>query len=115
MEIFDENGVLIESPDLNKGWLENQQRVIAHHPATEKIPEESHSELLQGTDDLWSLVVDQPYVPAKPAWDETETYQIYHPYTPEQLAERSRPTQEQRLTAVENALLELMLGGEPLV
>ena len=106
MKIYDEAGQLLTAaPDLTKGRLEHTQRLVQHHPAQE---EKSHVEVMPGTDGLRHLVIDQP---AQDAWDEYEDAQIYHPYTPEELAERNKPTVEQRLDAAETALLELMLGG----
>ena len=53
-------------------------------------------------------VVDVPGVPAREAWEERVPIQIYHPYTQVQLdeikAEKNRPTQEQRLQRVEEAM-----------
>ena len=53
-------------------------------------------------------VVDVPGVPAREAWEENVPIQIYHPYTQAQLekigAEKNRPTQEQRLQRVEEAM-----------
>lgn len=108
MKVYDEsNQLLPKAPDLEKGWLEYTQRLVKHHPAQE---ESSHTEVMPGTDGLRHLVIDQP---ARDAWDEYEDVQIYHPYTPEELAERNKPTLEQRVTATEDALLEMMLqkGG----
>ena len=108
MKVYDETGQLLTSaPDLQKGWLENTQRLVKHHPAQE---EKSRIEVMPGTTGLRHLVIDQP---AQDAWDEYEDVQVYHPYTPEELAERNKPTLEQRVEATETALLEVMLmqGG----
>ena len=108
MKVYDEAGQLLASvPDLKKGWLENTQRLVKHHPAQE---EKSRVEVMPGTTSLRHLVIDQP---ARDAWDEYEDVQVYHPYTPEELAERNKPTLEQRVEAAETALLEVMLkqGG----
>lgn len=108
MKVYDETGQLLTSaPDLKKGWLENTQRLVKHHPAQE---EKSRVEVMPGTTGLRHLVIDQP---ARDAWDEYEDVQVYHPYTPEELAERNKPTLEQRVEATETALLEVMLmqGG----
>ena len=115
MKIYDEAGVLLTAPDLEKGWLEAVQRVVKHHPAQPAVPAVTHIETMPGTGGLRHVVEDVPAVPARPARDETETVQVYHPFTPEQQAEHDRPTQQERLTAVENAVLELMLGGEAVV
>ncbi len=108
MKVYDESGQLLTAaPDLTKGWLENTQHLVQHHLAQK---EKSHMEVMPGTTGLRHLVIDQP---ARDAWDEYEDAQIYHPYTAEELAERNRPTLERRVTAAEDALLEMMLqqGG----
>lgn len=106
MKVYDEAGhILTGNLDLTKGWLEDTQRLVKHHPAQ---AEKSHVEVMPGTDGLRHLVIDQP---EQAAWDEYEPVQIYHLYTPEELAEREKPTLMQRMEAAENALLELMLRG----
>ena len=108
MNVYDESGQLLTSaPNLTKGWLENTQRLVQHHPAQE---EQSHVEVMPGTTGLRHLVIDQP---AWDAWDEYEAVQVYHPYTSEELAEHNKPTLERRVEAAEDALLEMMLqqGG----
>ena len=115
MKIYTEKGMEIQSPNLDKGFLTTEQRIVAEHPAEPEIPAVTHVETMDGTDGLKCIVEDSPAIPAKEAWTEYETVQIYHEYTPAQLAERSKPTQEERLTALENCVLELMLGGEPVV
>ncbi len=106
MNVYDESGQpLTSAPDLTKGWLENTHRLVQHHPAQK---EKSHPEVMPGTAGLRHLVVDQP---ARDAWDEYEDAQIYHPYTPEELAERNKPTLEQQVNALSDVVLELMLKG----
>ena len=110
MKIYDESGQLLAAPDLDRGWLETTQRLVAHHPAEPGRPAVTHLEVMQGTRDLRKLVVDVPAVPAKDAWDETETVQVYHPFTPEELAQREQAAvpgraYEQRLAALERAVL----------
>ncbi len=106
MKVYDESGQLLTAaPDLEKGWLENAQRLVQHHPAQ---VEKSHVEVMPGTNGLRHLVIDKP---ARDAWDEYENVQIYHLYTPEELTERNKPTQSERLDALESAMLEMMLKG----
>lgn len=114
MKIYDESGRLLTGePDLTRGWLGTQQRLKAHEPARPAQAEQSHLEVMAGTDGLRRKVVDVPFLPAVPARDEYELVRVYHPYTEQELEQLSRPGQEERLCAVENALLELMLtGGE---
>ena len=110
MTIYDESGMVMEAPDLSACWVEQKRRLLASHPATEAV---THLEVMPGTAGLRRLVVDTP---ARAAWDEYETYGVYHPYTEEELASMNAPTAEQRLDATEAAILELAsmiaAGGE---
>ena len=110
MEIYNEQMELIESPDLKKGWLEDSSRTV-HHDAVEAVPEVWHHEVIaeypNGGKDV-ARVIDVPGVEAQDAWDEEIPIQIYHPYTQEELeaieAEKNKPTQEERIAALEAQL-----------
>lgn len=121
MKIIDTNGNPMENPDLALGWLENKTQTI-HHDAVEGVEEVSHYETIaeypNGGKDV-QKVVDVPGVEAKDAWDEEEQVQVYHLYTAEELAaqEQARkeaeekaqlPTAEERLAALEAAMLDLL-------
>ena len=111
MKIYDESGQLIATPDLDKGWLETAQCLVARHPEEPGRPAVTHTEVMAGTKNLRKLVVDQPEVPAKDAWDEYEAVQVYHPYTSEELAQREQSAvhdreYERRLAALERMMLE---------
>ena len=109
MKIYDEQGRLLEAaPDPETGWLEPTQRLVQHHPAVPAVPAAMRVEVMAGTEGLRHLVEDQPAVPAKDAWDEYEVVRVFHPYTPEQLEARSRPSLDDRMAAAEQALLLLM-------
>lgn len=110
MEIYDEKMERIVDPDLTLGWLEDTVRRVAHEevPAVQEIWHyETAAEYENGGRDVVK-VVDVPGVPAREAWEENVPIQIYHPYTQVQLdeikAEKNRPTQEQRLQRVEEAM-----------
>ena len=110
MEIYDEKMELIVDPDLTLGWLEDTVRRVEHEevPAVQEIWHyETAAEYENGGRDVVK-VVDVPGVPAREAWEENVPIQIYHPYTQAQLeeieAEKKRPTQEQRLQRVEEAM-----------
>ena len=133
MKIIDINGNPMENPDLSLGWLEDKTQTI-HHDAVEGVEEVSHYEtetLPDGTPAIYydadgrekgrdvRKVVDVPGVEAKDAWDEEEQVQVYHLYTAEELAahEKARkeaeekaqlPTAEERLAALEAAMLDLL-------
>lgn len=121
MKIIDTNGNPIETPDLSLGWLEDKTQTI-HHDAVEGVEEVSHYETIaeypNGGKDV-EKVVDVPGVEAKDAWDEKEQVQVYHLYTADELAaqEQARkeaeekaqlPTTEERLAALEAAMLDLL-------
>lgn len=110
MEIYDEKMERIVDPDLTLGWLEDTVRRVEHEevPAVQEIWHyETAAEYENGGRDVVK-VVDVPGVPAREAWEESVPIQIYHPYTQAQLeeieAEKKRPTQEQRLQRVEEAM-----------
>lgn len=102
MKIIDENGLPVENPDLELGWLKDETEIV-HHDAVDAVIEQSHMETLMrpdGTPDIYydsegnetgrsvRKVIDVPGSPAKPAWDEEVSYQRYTPYTEAELAER---------------------------
>lgn len=121
MKIIDINGNPMESPDLSLGWLEDKTQTI-HHDAVAGMEEVSHYETIaeypNGGKDV-QKIVDVPGVEAKDAWDEEEQVQVYHLYTAEELAAQAEakkkaeeaamlPTTEERLAAVEAAMLDLL-------
>lgn len=121
MKIYDINGNPMKSPDLSLGWLEGKTQTI-HHDAVSGVEEVSHYETLaeypNGGKDV-QKVVDVPGVEAKDAWDEEEHVQVYHLYTAEELAAQAEarkkaeekaqlPTTEDRLAAVEAAMIDLL-------
>ena len=113
MEIYNENMELIENPDLSLGYLKESTRTV-HHEAIEAIEEVWHHEIIaeypNGGKDVCK-VIDVDGVEAKDAWDEEVEIQIYVLYTQEELdaieAERNKPTQEERIAALEKENLEL--------
>lgn len=123
MKIYDENMQRIENPDLSKGWLEVKKRTV-EHAAIIGVKEVGHHEVIAeypngGKDIAW--VIDVPGVEAKEAWTEEVAYQVYHPYTQDELdkmaEERAKPTVEQRVEALEAAnddiilMMADMIGG----
>ena len=121
MKIIDENGLPVESPDLKKGYLKQETQTI-HHDAVAGVEEVSHYETLaeypNGGKDV-QKVVDVPGVAAQEAYDEEMDVQRYVLYTAEELAaqEKARkeaeekaqlPTAEERLAALEAAMLDLL-------
>ena len=121
MKIIDINGNQMENPDLSLGWLEDKTQTI-HHDAVAGVEEVSHYETLaeypNGGKDV-QKVVDVPGVAAQEAYDEEVDVQRYVLYTAEELAaqEKARkeaeekaqlPTAEERLAALEAAMLDLL-------
>lgn len=91
MRIFDENNVEITSPDLNLGYLVQEEMFVTHHEAVKAVDEQWHYETIKnypnGGKDV-SKVIDVPGVEAREAWDEYEVVQRYIRYTDEELAAR---------------------------
>lgn len=114
-EIYNEQMERIENPDLTLGYLRPGTRT-EHHDAVEGVTEVWHYETVaeypNGGKDI-RKVVDVPGVEAKAAWDEEVPIQIYVPYTQEELnrmeAERSKPTQEERITQLETTTDDIIL------
>lgn len=120
MKIIDSNGVEIATPDLTKGSLKQETQTV-RHDAVEGVEEVSHYEYKtypNGGRDRWK-VVDVPGVAAQGAYDEEVEVQRYVLYTAEELAaqEKARkeaeqkaqlPTAEERLAALEAAMLDLL-------
>lgn len=123
IEVYDQQGNLLEEYDLNLGVLEQSTRTI-HHPAIEGVEEVWHWETVaeypNGGKDV-QKIIDVAGVQAEEAWDEEIQIKVYVPYTQEELdameAERNKPTAEERIAKLEeeNAYLkeslEMLLSG----
>ena len=117
MRIYDQEGNPVANFDPRQGRLEMQTRTI-HHDAVEAVAEKGHWETVAeypetgGKDVRW--VVDVPGLQGQEAWEETETYWLYIPYTEEELAQMesalSKPSADDRVAELEEAL-ELLLSG----
>ena len=98
MKIIDENGAVVENPDLTLGYLVGGTEPV-EHPAVEGVEEVSHYETVTeypgGGRDV-RKVIDVPGVPAQAAWTEQVPVQRYIRYTAEELAvqEEARKKQE---------------------
>lgn len=125
MKIIDENGAALENPDLTLGWLRDETEAV-EHPAQEGVPELSHYETVaeypNGGKDV-RKIIDREGIPARDAWTEQVPIQRYIRYTAEELAakeeERKKaeqaaqlPTTEERLAALEAAMLDLLAAQE---
>ena len=88
MKIIDENGAVVENPDLTLGYLTTSTEEITH-PAVEGVEEQWHWETVteypNGGKDV-QKIIDVPGVPAQAAWTEQVPVQRYIRYTEEELA-----------------------------
>ena len=121
MKIIDENGAVLENPDLTLGWLRDETEAMKH-PAQAGVPELSHYETVaeypNGGKDV-RKIIDREGIPARDAWTEQVPIQRYIRYTAEELAARKKaeqaaqlPTTEERLAALEAAMLDLLAAQE---
>lgn len=114
MRILDMNGIELDSPDLSRGYLTEEEILIAHHDAVEAVQEQWHYEITavyhNGGKDV-AKVVDVPGVAAKDAWDEYETIQRYIPYTEEELAAQAEATNKEKNLLARVAELEEQLAA----
>ena len=98
MKIIDENGSVVENPDLTAGYLAADTEAV-EHPAQDAVEEVSHYETVakypNGGRDV-RKVIDVPGVPAQAAWTEQVPVQRYIRYTAEELARREKEQQEAR-------------------
>lgn len=113
MRIFDENGIEIESPNLEKGYLKNDRLLIQHHEAVEAVEEVGHWETVAeypngGKDVEW--IVDTPGVEAAEAWDEYEEILRYIPYTETELKLQEYERNRQPLSEME--VLKILLAEQ---
>lgn len=113
MRIFDENGIEIESPDLEKGYLKNDRLLIMHHEAVEAVEEIGHWETVAeypngGKDVEW--IVDTPGAEAAEAWDEYEEILRYIPYTEMEMKLRTHERNRQPLSEME--VLKILLAEQ---
>lgn len=97
MKIIDENGAVVENPDLTLGYLTDDTQPL-EHPAQEAVAEVAHYETVaeypNGGRDV-QRVVDVPGVPARPAWVEQLPVKRYIHYTAEELAAREEARKKQ--------------------
>ena len=121
MKIIDENGAALENPDLTLGWLRDETEAV-EHPAQEGVPELSHYETVaeypNGGKDV-RKIIDREGIPARDAWTEQVPIRRYIRYTAEELEARKEaeqaaqlPTTEERLAALEAAMLDLLAAQE---
>lgn len=117
MLVYDENGNIVENPDLELGRLKADKRFIAHHEAVEAVKEQSHYEIVMvypnGGKDV-QKVIDVPAVEAQEAWDEYEEIYRYISYTESEIEaiefQRNNSATGKRIAELE-AALDILLTG----
>ena len=119
MTIIDENGAVVENPDLTLGYLTDDTEEVTH-PAVEGVEEQWHWETVteypNGGKDV-QKIVDRPGVQAQEEWVEQVPIQKYIRYTAEELAaqDEARKKQEakdklpERVDALETANDDIIL------
>lgn len=74
---------ILNDYDLDLGYLKTDRIFIRHHEEIAEVPCQSHVEVIaeypNGGKDIIE-VVDVPYSPAIPAWDEYEKIKVFIPY-----------------------------------
>lgn len=113
MRILDNNGLDVNSPNLEKGYLKNDRHLIKHHAEVKGVEEIGHYETIAeypngGKDVAW--VVDTPGVEAAEAWDEYEDILRYIPYTETEL--RIRALEEKRRPFSTDEVLRVLLSQQ---
>lgn len=115
MNVYDINGNLLTGYDLSKGKLTPSTRT-EHHETIPPVEEISNWEEKHHPNGGISRrkIIKQHAVPGKDAWDEEITIYVYKPYTPEELetieAEKNKPTDSERIDALE-ASMDALIGG----
>ena len=110
MQVYDQQGNLLESYDPDLGRLERHATLV-QHPAIEGVEEVWHWETVaeypNGGKDV-AKVIDVEGIEAQGAWEEEVPYLTYIPYTQEELEamelEKNRPTEAERIAALEAQL-----------
>ena len=98
MKIYNqEKTEIIENPDLEKGYLKDDTRVVRIVPESIEVPEQFHYEYTDYKNEKGEVygrdrkkVIDQPYQPHIPMHEETEDIKVYIPYTEQELLERKK-------------------------
>ena len=117
MRILDENGIEIESPDYELGYLKPDRIFISHHESIDAVEEQGHWETIAeypngGKDVDW--IVDIPGEPAKEAWDEYEDIQRFVKYTESEIAIRKIEELKQQLSSTDYVALKIVEGAATL-
>lgn len=113
MKIYNENMELLSNYNMREGWLEQKTKTTII-PAVAEVKEKGHYREIRsyangGKDLEW--VIDVEGVKGMPEREEVEEYYIFHPYTEEEREQHNKPTSEERLKMLEEALEALLEGA----
>lgn len=115
MNVYDTSGNKLDESaiDLEKGYLKNDTRIIAHHEAVEAKDEVWHYDFIEflnsgGTELVY--VVDEPACPAVEAYDDVEEILIYVLYTEEELARNEFHRLSSYLTRTDYVCFKVLEG-----
>ncbi len=117
MRILDKDGNEFTAYDASSGYVTEENIVVAHHEAVEKVEEQGHWETIReypngGKDVEW--IVDVPGTEAQKAYDESETILRYTPYTESQLATVRIEVLKQKLLETDYNILKVVEGAQTL-
>ena len=114
MEIIDENGIVIENPNLELGYLINDKKNI-HHDAIISVQKQSHYETVETFENGKQVkeVVDVEPVNAHPAWDEEIQIQRYILFTEDELLQKLEQLKTEKI-AQSKLELKSFLRSHPL-
>lgn len=109
MDILNEQGEVIENPDLSLGYLIDDILEI-EHPAIPEIKEVSHMETIwedpkNPNNRIIKKVIDVPYRQEIPAWVEKKKIKRYVLYTTEELAEMQAQKEKEEQERLEQEKL----------
>lgn len=108
MRIIDENGAIVENPDLTVGYLVADTEPV-EHPAQKAVAEKWHWETIteypNGGKDV-QKIIDQPAVEGRDAWTEEMSIQRYVRYTTEELAAQLEESKKVKIAQSKTKLKE---------
>lgn len=117
MRIFNTDNIELIEPDLSKGKLVSDRRLVAHHEAIDYVPDQFHYEVVKefpnGGREV-KKVIDIPGTPAQDAWDEYEDILRFIPFTEAELATNRITELKQKLQDTDFHILKIVEGATTL-
>lgn len=115
MRIIDEEGHEIQEKDVDYdlGYLEPDKLFIKHHDEIPEVKEEFHYHMTKREHGggLVEKIIDVPYSPAVPAWDEYEDIMRYKLYNSYELAQRRIAELKQMLSDTDYCVIKIAEGS----